>query len=147
MQPYFEAVDPGDQDRPAPIIVALDNGRAKIFSAAISSSAIKKPTSMAFTRRRYYFEMGHQRNRRWESERTSARPMVTTVSLTGGLRNCDIEKWRAFLEVSRDNDEVLHAEYVQGSSIVEDANVPVEATQPGSCDARAIEKGDMRRKG
>ena len=114
--PYFEAVDPGDQDRPAPIIVALDNGRAKIFSAAISSSAIKKPTSMAFSRRRYYFEMGHQRNRRWESERTSARPLVTTalvqMSLTGGLRNCDIEKWRAFLEVNRDNDEVLHAEYV-----------------------------------
>ena len=114
--PYFDAVDPKNRDLPAPIIVALDNGRAKLFSAAISSSAIKKPTSMAFTRRRYYFEMGHQRNRRWELERTATIPLVAAalvqLSSSGGLRNCDLQRWQAYLTADRANEDVLHAEYV-----------------------------------
>jgi hypothetical protein len=32
----FEAVDPADAEQPNPIVVALDNGRAKLFTAAIS---------------------------------------------------------------------------------------------------------------
>ncbi len=64
--PYFEPVDPADDGLPKPIVVALDNGRAKILSAAISKSPIKKPESKAFTRCTYYFEMGYHRNRRWE---------------------------------------------------------------------------------
>ena len=114
--PYFEPVDPVDDGLPKPIVVALDNGRAKIFSAAITKSPIKKPESKAFTRRTYYFEMGYHRNRRWELDRMAGKPAVNaalaSLSDSGGIHNSDDAKWRAYFAADRDNYETLHAEYV-----------------------------------
>lgn len=111
----FVPVDP-NVEHVKPVFVALDAGRAKLFSAAISRCACKKPSSMAFKRHRYYYEMGHHRNRRWELERMASVPLVqaalASLASSGGVGNCDDEKWRAYLNASRENDNILHAEFV-----------------------------------
>jgi hypothetical protein len=71
---------------------------------------------MAFKRHRYYYEMGYFRNRRWERGRMASRPAVQAALVqladSGGLHNCDIQKWTAYLDADRFNDAVLHDEYV-----------------------------------
>ena len=109
-------VPEGDDGAAPPIVVGIDTGRAKLFVAAVSKSAIRKPETVAFTRRRYYYEMAHHRHRRWERGRTDENPQLIDalagLASSGGLRNCDVQRWRAYLGVDRDNDELLHTEYV-----------------------------------
>ncbi len=120
--PYFTPVDATDTTLPKPIVVGVDTGRAKLFAAAVSRSAIKKPTSVVFTRHRYYHEMEHMKHRKWDLARREQNPELTEallhLSQSGGIRNCDPDKWTAYLEADRDHDAVLDAEYV---SLVERA--------------------------
>ena len=101
---------------PPPLFVATDEGRAKLFSAAISQDATKKPTSMAFHRGRYYHEMGHSARQRWEAAVMAAsaplRLAVDCLSASGGLRNCDPELWRAYLAAETAHRQVLDDEFV-----------------------------------
>ena len=83
-----------------PIVVTLDTGRAKLFSAAISTSAIKKPVSQAFKRTRYYHEMRYRARMKWEQRRMreveGMQDVVDKLSRTGGTKNCDPESWSRF---------------------------------------------------
>eukprot|EP00798_Chlamydomonas_sp_ICE-L_P017719 gene17719-24078_t len=114
--PYFTPKDASDDRLPRPLVLGVDTGRAKLFVAAISKSAVQKPTSVVFTRHRYYYEMGHTRHRRWDLARREQNPAINAALLqlseSGGLRNCDPEKWAAYLNADQDNDAVLDAEYV-----------------------------------
>lgn len=42
-----------------PVFAAIDFGRAKIFTASISSNPLKKPISYSFTRGRFYYDIKH----------------------------------------------------------------------------------------
>lgn len=94
-----------------PVFVGMDNGRAKPFVAAISTSPTKKPVTEVFTRRRYYHEMGQFSYRRWDRRRVDNNPelraALTDLSATGGVAN-----WTSFLHVDQMHDDVLNAEYL-----------------------------------
>jgi hypothetical protein len=102
---------------PTPLVAALDNGRAKLFMAAISHRATKKPTSQAFTRGRYYHEMGFFARRKWEQDRMAAseplRVALAHLSLSGGLKNCDPAMWQRYLHTEATYRDVLDREFVE----------------------------------
>lgn len=95
----------------------MDTGRAKLFGAAVARSAIDKPESQAFTRRRYYHEIKHRIRTRWEAQRMAnnkdARDAITTLSETGGMHNCDPESWRRYLLASKQHFETLRREFLE----------------------------------
>ena len=101
---------------PNPIVVTLDTGRAKLFSAAISTSAIKKPVSQAFKRTRYYHEMKYRARMKWEQQRMrdvdGMQDAVDKLSRTGGTRNCDPEAWSNFLQAEAEDRAKLDDEFV-----------------------------------
>lgn len=94
-----------------PVFVGIDTGRAKPYVAAISTSPTKKPVTEAFTRRRYYHEMGQFTYRRWDRRRVDGNPelrdALSDLSATGGVVN-----WTSFLHVDQMHDDVLNAEYL-----------------------------------
>ena len=102
--------------QPPPVISGMDNGRAKLFMAAISRSASKKPQSMGFTRRRYYSEMGFRARQSWEAARMAQSPNIRAacdaLSQSGGLKNCDPASWIAYLEVETLHRPMLDEEFV-----------------------------------
>ena len=110
-------VDPTDQTLPKPAFVGIDTGRAKPCSAAVSSSPTRLPTSVVFTRRRYYHEMRFKKRLAWEQRRMvdvpAARLAVQQLSLTGGLGNCDPESWSAYLATETVHRTVLDTEFVR----------------------------------
>ena len=112
----FEAVDPLDPSIERPLCGALDLGRAKLFTAAVQTKPYKKPTTVTFTRKRYYHEMHDRPRKRWEKQRLDARPDVrealTLLSQSGGARNCDMEMWRQYLEAEAEHRDVLDTEFV-----------------------------------
>jgi len=99
-----------------PIMVTLDTGRAKLFSAAISTSAIKKPVSQAFKRTRYYHEMKYRARMKWEQRRMrdveGMQDAVDKLSRTGGTKNCDPEAWSNFLQAEDADRAKLDDEFV-----------------------------------
>jgi hypothetical protein len=101
---------------PSPVMAGIDEGRAKLFMAAISRSATKKPRSMGFTRRRYYSEMGFRARRRWEASRMVQSPNLRAacdaLSQSGGLKNCDPVRWAAYLTVEAEHRTMLDEEFV-----------------------------------
>ena len=105
-----------DPKTPTPVFAALDTGRAKLFMAAISRDGIKKPTSMGFTRSRYYSEMGFLARRRWEATimagSANLRAGVDALSRSGGIKNCDPECWRAYLAAETEHRPLLEEEFV-----------------------------------
>jgi hypothetical protein len=102
---------------PNPLFAALDEGRAKLFMAAISHRATKKPTSQAFTRGRYYHEMGFFARRKWEEDRMAAseplRVALAHLSLSGGLKNCDPVIWQRYLHTEAIYRDLLDQEFVE----------------------------------
>ena len=99
-----------------PIMVTLDTGRAKLFSAAISTSAVKKPATQAFKRTRYYHEMKYMARMKWEQRRMQEvdgmKDAVDKLSRTGGTKNCDPEAWSNFLRAEAADRARLDAEFV-----------------------------------
>lgn len=99
----------------SPIFAALDEGRAKPFSASISQVAYKKPTSIAFHRARYYSEMGLKSRQRWEEEIVAMNPelksAIEALSVTGGIKNCDHSCWERYLATEGTHRSVLDREY------------------------------------
>ena len=99
-----------------PIVVGMDKGCAKLYSAAISDTASKKPASLAFTRPRYYFEMGHSARRRWElAVMAASAPLkhaVDRLSL-GSTGTCDPETWHVYLVEESARRGMLDAEFVE----------------------------------
>ena len=110
------SVNPLDDSLPKPVVVAMDNGRAKLFMAAISQSAKVKPKSQGFTRNRYYHEMGHAARQRWEQERIATsdalKHAVEQLSESCGLGSCDPECWRTYLTTETTHRTLLDDEYV-----------------------------------
>lgn len=110
-----EAAAPA-QPKHEPVMVAMDLGRAKLFTAAVSRRAIERPTTGVLTRRRYYFEMRHGRRRRWEEARMravpAAREAVTALSLAGSIHNSDCDSWMAYLVAEATHRQVLDDEFV-----------------------------------
>jgi hypothetical protein len=54
-----------------PVFVGGDEGRAKPVVCALSSNPLKKPTSLVFTRKQYYYEIKHTHRMRYEKERNA----------------------------------------------------------------------------
>lgn len=104
------------QEAPEPLLVALDLGRAKLFMGAISQSAIKKPTSMGFTRRQYYHEIGFYARRNYEQTIMSNSPdlqvAIGHLSESGGIKNCDPACWDAYLQIEAIYRDMLDEEFV-----------------------------------
>ncbi|PNH00676.1 hypothetical protein TSOC_013487 [Tetrabaena socialis] len=106
-----KAASPGEA---APIMVGVDTGRAKLFAAAVSHHACKKPESVVFTRRQYYASMGYWRQQKWSQARgTSIRVQeaLAALALAGGLKSCDEARWTAALDAEKQHEEILKAEY------------------------------------
>lgn len=104
------------------IHVGLDEGRAKLYTAAISRDGCRKPTALAFTRHRCRYERLDVLREKWENGRMEANPAVRTaidkLSNAGGLRNCFLDTWRNFLRVDLENSAVLDAEFLdQGRAL------------------------------
>lgn len=112
--PYDEV---GGQGSILPVHIGIDTGVAKPFVAAVWRDHAKKPHTVTFTRRRYYFEMHYSRRLKWETRRLEQRPAVkaclATLSASGGVHNCDTATWVAYLTADREADVLLDAEYVQ----------------------------------
>jgi len=73
-----------------PVQVGVDNGRAKLFTAAVSIDPIKPPETILLTRRRYYHEMKHNIHRRWDNQRANqphVRQAIQDMSENGGMKN------------------------------------------------------------
>jgi len=102
-------------DSGPPIIVGVDEGQAKLFSASISQSAVRRPNTMAFHRRRYYHEIGHMPRRNWElgvmSSSAPLRSAVDRLSL-GSTGTCDPGTWHAYLVQESANRTILDAEFI-----------------------------------
>ena len=100
-----------------PIFGAADLGRAKPFMAAVSRCATKKPVSVGFTRRRYYWEMRHKPRQRWEvqrmAEHADVAAAVQVLSVTGGMHNCDPAQWMAYLNAEAMYRDLLNDEFVK----------------------------------
>ena len=104
-----------DESWGPPIIVAIDRGRAKLFTAAVSHSAIEKPITMAFTRRQYYYEMGYTRHQRWSTGRAMQTDVATALqdlSNSGGTGNGDLASWTAYLTAAKAHGDVLRNEFI-----------------------------------
>jgi len=116
MDQSWTPVDPLNDQGPSPVHISIDTGRAKPFVAAVAHTLWKKPESEVFTRRRYYYEMHDGPRKQWEAQRLEARPEVVaallTLSLSGGLHNCDAVSWAAYLDADLLVDDMLDAEYV-----------------------------------
>jgi hypothetical protein len=70
-----------------PVIIGMDLGRAKAYAAAISSNPIKKPESLTFTRRKYYFEMKHRIRKRFENTRSQQPHIKNALQALALTRN------------------------------------------------------------
>ncbi len=108
-----KAIKNQDQDitkEDSPVVIGMDLGRAKAYAAAISLDPTKKPESLTFTRRKYYFEMKHRIRKRFEITR-SQQPDIQTalqdLSQNNGTKN--ILHYLTTLEVHYDN---LKQEYL-----------------------------------
>jgi len=86
-----------------PVVIGMDLGRAKAYAAAISLDPTKKPESLTFTRRKYYFEMKHRIRKRFESTRSQQphiQPALQALSQNNGTKN--IVQYLTTLEVHYD---------------------------------------------
>lgn len=99
-------------------LVAIDRGRAKLLTAAISASpeADREATSYVYTRGRYYHDIkyhAHQKimRRRAAAPRVSA--ALQALAATGGHKNCDAPTWRQYLAAEREHEVALDDEYVR----------------------------------
>ena len=103
-----------------PVFVGVDCGRAKPYVAAISKEGFKKPQSLGFTRRRYYFDMRHSVRTRWEQQRVrqvhGLQDAIGELARSGGLRNCDAELWDAYFEAEAPRRELLDTEYIDNTA-------------------------------
>lgn len=94
-----------------PAMVGIDIGRAKLFTASISTNSIKKPISYAYTRRQYYRDMKHKFNKRFEEQR-SQRPIIAstlnTLSANGGKKNI-----QQYTQSVSSHFETLKREYIE----------------------------------
>lgn len=101
---------------PSPIMVGVDEGRAKLMAAAISQHPLRKPKTSVFTRKHYYAAMGYWRQQKWSQARGQSNEVqaaLNALSSAGGLQNCDPARWDATMEAERDHHEVLYREYVE----------------------------------
>jgi hypothetical protein len=100
------------------VAVGVDTGRAKLFTAAVSRDPLKKPESLAFTRRQYYASMGYWRHQKWNKERSQGDRMriaLAALAGAGGLGNADEARWAASLDAERAHERVLLEEYLEGA--------------------------------
>ena len=101
----------------APIFISDDPGRAKLIAAAILQERDEAPQVTTFTRRRHYHEMGHSARTKWENnivaENTQLQTANIGLSVSGGLHNCDTDKWIAYLAAETTHRSLLDAEYVE----------------------------------
>lgn len=100
---------------PAPVSLGADTGRKKLFVAAVSRCGYKKPSTVVFTRARYYKEMGYHRHRQWSLERCrqpAVAAALAALASCGGLKNCDTARWKAVLAEQRRHDLVLDREFL-----------------------------------
>jgi hypothetical protein len=97
-----------------PVFAGNDEGRAKLFTVAISQDPIVKPKSEMFKRGRYYYEIRHSKRRRWELARQQEEGVkAAIVALSdGNLKSCDPRSWSAYLAAETTHRTVLDAEFV-----------------------------------
>jgi len=101
--------------QPPPIMLGMDSGRKKLFVGALSQYGCKKPTTVTFTRARYYSEMHYWRHRGWsvaQTKKPGVSEALVDVSRAGGFRCCDEETWRRSMEAERRHHDVLDREFV-----------------------------------
>ena len=90
-----------------PVFIAIDTGRAKAFTAAVSIKGYKKPTYQMLTRKKYYFDMKHKIRMRWEQSRQVATQVNQLLSLHP--KSTDL---LGYLEVVRVNIQAIKEEFL-----------------------------------
>ena len=101
-----------------PVMVGVDEGRSKLFTAAISTNPLKKPESLAFTRKHYYSAMGYWRHQKWSqgrSRKPEVQSLLTNLANAGGLKTCRPDRWEATLRVEQEHRGLLKEEYLENN--------------------------------
>ena len=90
-----------------PVIIGVDTGRAKAFTAAISTKGYKKPVHQMLTRRTYYFQMKNKIRARWEASREV--PLHVNPLLAQHPKSTQFVQ---YLQVINDNLNDMRNEYL-----------------------------------
>jgi len=90
-----------------PVFIGVDDGRAKAFTAAISTKGYKKPAIQMLTRKKYYFEMKHNIRMKWERARAAA----TTVNQLLSLHPKSTD-FLGYMECANANLQTIKTEYL-----------------------------------
>ena len=109
-----------DQGR-EPAFGGGDNGRAKLTTFAVTTSALRRPDTVTLTRKRYYAAMKFHKRRRWEKDRVQGsvqlRTAMAALAQAGMVTATStpsrhVGAWRARLEAEATHHQVLYSEYV-----------------------------------
>ena len=102
-KPFQESTEPLID----PVFIGVDEGRAKLYAAAVSLKGTEKPIPITFTRRQYYYEMKHNIRMKWEQSRKVATKINQLLSLHS--KNTD---FAGYLETVNANLEDIKNEYL-----------------------------------
>jgi len=103
--------EPIDLKNDKPVVIGMDEGRVKLFAAAISTNPLEKPKSFVFTRHQYYHEIKHKKRKKFELQR-SMQPLVQNALLTLALHS-KITDLPGYFTTLSNNIEVLKTEYFE----------------------------------
>ena len=92
-----------------PVRIGIDTGRAKLFTAAISTSPTMKPKSLMFTRGKYYYEIKNKIRERWEHSRTNVPDVQNAIALLS--LHSKILDLPGYIASVSENYDVLSTEY------------------------------------
>lgn len=105
--PLYKKQEEAEELFEKPVFVGIDQGRAKISVSAISSDPIKKPETVAYTRREYYYHIKHRIRMKWERVRQIQNPVANILSQNG------TENIVNYITTVSNNIEALENEYLQ----------------------------------
>lgn len=94
-----------------PVFSGVDEGRAKIFVASVSTDPLKKPETVSFTRKQYYKEIKSKVRSRWENNKVASNPplqqILVNLSEDNGTLNMSL-----YIQKVSIHHEVLQQEYI-----------------------------------
>ncbi len=109
--PLFKSENDTEEVLNDPVFVGVDEGRAKLFAAAISTCPYHKPIGVTYTRKEYYYDIKHKIRTRFEQERTSipeVRNVLVSLSENGGKQNIV-----TYLHTLATNYNVMKSEFLE----------------------------------
>lgn len=110
INPIQHKQDQDIQTKDKPVVIGMDLGRAKAYAAAISLDPIKKPETLTFTRRKYYYEIKHRIRKKFEQTRNMLAPIQTAhIALS---QNNGIQNLNAYLVTLKTHYTTLKSEFL-----------------------------------